>query len=96
MSKRFGGFNYYDGDKKAIPLMDAWTYTIDGKFEYVPTAITAYSNFDVSDLNDGDGEVFIDVVHSEFTFTVSPREAKAIAQLLNNVADFIVEGRDEL
>lgn len=97
--KRYGGFNYYDGDNKVVPIVDAWTYSIDstsGGYIPGPTAVTAYSNFEYSEAHGMDGEVFIDIRFPNFTLLVSPREAKAIAELLNNVADFIIEGRDEL
>lgn len=97
--KRYGGFNHYIGDNKAVPLVDAWTYAIgstSGGYVTGPTAVTAYSNFDYAELHGLEGEVFIDIRFPNFTLLVSPREAKAIAQMLNNIADFIVEGKDEL
>lgn len=92
-----GRFAYYEGDKKAVPLLDVWTYTIGtgmGGYVQGPSAITAYANYELAaNAESMDEEVFIDIHHPSLNITVSPREAKAIAKMLNDMADFIVEGR---
>lgn len=97
--KRYGGFHHYTGDNTAVPILDAWTYAADstaGGYIPSPTAVTAYSNFSYAEVHGLEGEVFIDIVAPNFRLLVSPREAKAIARMLNGVADFIIEGTDEL
>ena len=97
---RYGKFAHYLGDNKVVPIVDAWTYTIDtqsGGYIQGPSAITAYTNFELAERADSiDDEAFIDIVHPSFRLTVTPREAKAIAKMLSDMADFIVEGIDEL
>lgn len=94
---RYGGFNYWNGDSKAVPIVDAWTFSVGGSEQGKVSAVSAYCNFELSEANgDGDGEVFINIHFPDHVITVSPREAKAIANLLNKTAGFIVDGVDEL
>lgn len=97
MNNRYGGFSCYSGDGKAVPLIDVWTYTLDSRVSKAPAAIAAYANWELAgEVESLDSEVFVDIHHPEFKLTVSPHEARAIAQMLNDIADFIIDGRDEL
>ena len=90
-----GRFPYYEGDNKTIPIIDAWTYSTGCEKTFPATAISAYTTWEVSEqIEDSAGEVFIDIVHTDGKITVSPREAKAIAKLLNYMAEFVMEGKE--
>lgn len=96
MSK-YGKFNYFSGDRRVVPVVDAWAMTHD------PDTVTAYQkptaigvHTDWTPGEDSEGEVFVRLGLPSFSISLSPREALALADRLYNVADFIVNGSDTL